>query len=93
MSMSGPLSASFDDVATYKVVLYPNPVSDILHIKVSKLEAGARARVFNAGGVEVLSQRLTQTLQTVVVSKLPPGLYVISIQNGTQVTREKFIKE
>ena len=78
---------------SYNVELYPNPVSDILNIKVSKLEAGATVRVFNTGGMEVLSQSLTQTPQTVAVSKLQPGLYIISIQNGTQVTREKFIKE
>ena len=59
----------------------------------SKLEAGARVRVFNLGGVEVLSQRLTQTSQTFSVSKLQPGIYVIHITNGTQITREKLIKE
>ena len=89
-----PASIQFEKPAeSYKVELYPNPVSDILNIKVSKLEAGARVRVFNLGGVEVLSQRLTQTSQTVSVSKLQPGIYVIHIENGTQITREKFIKE
>ena len=78
---------------SYKVVLYPNPASDILNIQVSKLEAGATIRVFNLAGVEVLSQRLTQTLQTISVSTLQPGVYVVQITNGTQVTREKVIKE
>jgi len=91
----GLLSESFDGEkpASYKVELYPNPVSDILNIKVSKLEAGARVRVFNLGGVEVFSQRLTQTLQTVSLSGLPKGIYVITIENGTQITRKKLIKE
>jgi hypothetical protein len=88
-----PVSLNLEKPATYKVVLYPNPASDILNIQVSKLEAGATLRVFNLGGVEVLSQRLTQTLQTISVSKLQPGVYVVQITNGTQLTREKVIKE
>jgi len=88
-----PVDFEVEKPASYKVELYPNPVSDILNIKVTKLEAGARVRVFNLGGVEVLSQRLTKTSQTISVSGLPKGIYVINIENGTQITREKLIKE
>ena len=90
------IPASFEleePASSYTVELYPNPVSDILNIKVSKLEAGARVRVFSLGGVEVLSQGLTKVSQAVSVSKLQPGMYVITIENGNQFTREKFIKE
>jgi len=90
-----PLSKSSDseEVARYKVVLYPNPVTGILHIKVSKLEPGARIKIFNAIGIQVLSQRLTQTLQAVSLSKLQPGLYIVYLENGTQITGEKLVKE
>ena len=83
----------FGKSASHKVELYPNPVSDFLNIRVSELSAGATVRVFNLSGVEVLSQRLTKTPQTIPVSKLQPGIYVIHIENGIQLTREKFVKE
>ncbi len=88
-----PASLELEEPAPYKVELYPNPVADILNIKLSKLEAGAKVRVFSLGGEEVLSQGLMETSQTVSVSKLQPGMYVITIENGSQFTREKFIKE
>jgi len=60
---------------------------------VSKLEPGARIKIFNAIGIQVLSQRLTQTLQAVSLSKLQPGLYIVYLENGTQITGEKLVKE
>ncbi len=86
-------SSELEKPASFKVVLYPNPVSDILNIKVSELGAGATVRVFNLGGVEVISQPLTLATQTVSVSGLQPGTYVVQIINGNQITREKIIKE
>jgi hypothetical protein len=88
-----PVSFELEQPASYKIELYPNPVSDILNIQVSKLEAGARVSLFNLGGVEVLSQSLTQAPQAVNVSKLQPGIYVIQIINGTQIVKQKLIKE
>ena len=88
-----PVSPNLEKPATFKVMLYPNPVADILNIQVSTLEKGATVRVFNLGGVEVLSHRLTQTLQTISVSALQPGTYVVQIINGTQIASEKIIKE
>lgn len=79
--------------AHYKVEFYPNPASDIVNIEVSKLEPGAEVSVYNLGGVEVLSQPLTEAHQTFSISKLQPGIYVILIANGTQMTRKKLIKE
>ncbi len=79
--------------ATYSVTLYPNPVSDNLNIKVSKLEAGATVRVFNLAGLEVISQSLAKTLQTVSVAGLPQGIYVVQIKNGAEIKVQKIIKE
>ena len=90
---SVPVSFELEKPASYKVELYPNPVSDILNIQVSKLEAGARVSLFNLGGVEVLSQSLRQASQAVNISKLQPGVYVIQIINGTQISKQKLIKE
>jgi len=79
--------------AAYSVTLYPNPVSDNLNIQVSKLEAGATVKVFTLAGVEVISQRLTKTLQTVSVAGLPQGIYVVQIKNGAEISVQKIIKE
>jgi len=94
-ALANQLSVNSDTEKTglYTVVLYPNQVSDVLNIKVSKLETGATIRVFNLNGAEVLSQRLTDAHQTVSFSRLPSGFYVVHVQNGTQLTRRKIIKQ
>jgi hypothetical protein len=79
--------------ATYSVTFYPNPVSDNLNIKVSKLEAGATVRILNLAGLEVISQSLTKALQTVSVAGLPQGIYVVQIKNGAEISVQKIIKE
>ncbi len=88
-----PAKLDLESPAVYSVKLYPNPVSDVLNIKVTELEAGATVKVYDMAGMEVISQRLTETPQAVNVSNLKPGIYVITIINGTHVTREKFIKK
>jgi len=88
-----PAKLDLESPAVYSVKLYPNPVSDVLNIKVTEVEAGARVKVYDMAGMEVISQSLTETPQAVNVSNLKPGIYVITIINGTHVTREKFIKK
>lgn len=89
----GTASSKLEEQAFYKVKLYPNPVSDMLNITVNELKVGAMVRVFSLNGVEVLSQPLTNSSQTISVSKLQRGMYVIIIENGAQIAREKIIKE
>lgn len=79
--------------ASSKLTLYPNPMSDVLNVRLSKLESGAMLKVYNMGGIEVVSQRLTQISQSVSVAALQQGTYVVQITNGTQISREKLIKE
>ncbi len=88
-----PAKVELESPAEYSVKLYPNPVSDVLNIKVTTIEAGARVKVYDMAGMEVISQSLTETPQAVNVSNLKPGIYVITIINGSHVTREKFIKK
>jgi hypothetical protein len=76
-----------------KVVLYPNPVKDILIVKVEGLQTGAGVQVFNISGVMVSSQRLTNSPQTLSLNGLPAGMYYVQVDNGTQRSTYKIIKE
>jgi hypothetical protein len=76
-----------------KVVLYPNPVKDILMVKVEGLQTGAGVQVFNISGVMVSSQRLINSSQTLSLKGLPAGMYYVQVNNGTQRSTYKIIKE
>jgi hypothetical protein len=82
-----------EEVSTYQVQVYPNPVADNLNIRVSKLEAGATVQVYNVQGAVVLSQPLTNTAQSLSVHKLTPGIYYIKLNNGGKVSTQKIIKQ
>ncbi|MBC8054215.1 MAG: carbohydrate-binding protein [Sphingobacteriaceae bacterium] len=85
--------AGLEKPVSDKVVLYPNPVSSSLNIQLPKLEVGATVKVFNAAGIQLISERLTQAHQEISLSGLQPGVYVVKINNGTRVHSERIIKE
>ncbi|MCU7552868.1 chondroitinase family polysaccharide lyase [Chitinophagaceae bacterium LB-8] len=84
---------SAEEFTAHKVVLYPNPVNDILTISLSKLETGAIIQLYNANGVLLVSQRLTKMTQTVSMKGLVPGIYYVQVKNGNEITSEKVLKQ
>jgi hypothetical protein len=79
--------------SNHTVVFYPNPVIELLNVKVSKLEAGATIQVYNASGALVLNQRLANATQTISLKGLASGIYNVQVKNGTQITSEKVVKQ
>lgn len=71
--------------------MYPNPASNRLNI--SAKETIQRADVFNVLGKKVMSVNINKTSESIDVSNLTSGIYLIKYEvNGTTGTA-KFIKE
>ena len=77
-------------IAINQTSFYPNPVTDILHV--SNVNSDAEVTVYNVVGKEVLSAHLTDD-NTINLSALNAGVYVVEIKNNTGGTREKVIKK
>ncbi len=75
------------------VLLYPNPVSDVVNIKLGKLETGATVQLFNANGALVLHQRLVNNTQSISLRGLAAGFYYVQIINGAQLVNKKVMKQ
>jgi hypothetical protein len=75
------------------VLLFPNPVSDQLFIKMNDNLPSVSVAIFNLSGQEVINQTLTSNLEGIVVSQLSPGVYIARIMEGTNWTYQKFIKQ
>lgn len=73
------------------VVIYPNPVSDILHISASPIlsEENARIRIVSLNGEVVLEQVFTPTLD---LREFQTGIYILEIESGNVISREKISK-
>jgi hypothetical protein len=75
------------------LVLYPNPVQDKLHLRLGAGAATAAVAVYNAQGVAVLSQELTRQEQVLDLRAVPAGVYLVRVQQGSQVTTKKIFKK
>lgn len=78
------------DVKTFKnsnfTSVYPSPVSDVLQIS----KTVDQVSIINLVGKVVLTD---MNVDKINVSKLAPGIYIVSIKNGDTVKQEKIIKK
>jgi chitodextrinase len=85
-------TARFDEDQTAKLEfnLYPNPVRDGI-LNFSDLESESNYRIFNMMGQELGSGKIQNN--SVNVSSLRTGSYLIEISNGSATATKRFIKE
>ncbi len=70
--------------------IYPNPVDDLLHIRVEK---GLSARMFDLSGKVVKTINLNKQETTLSVSDLEAGEYLIEITTSERKGVYKLIKK
>lgn len=73
-------------------LLYPNPVTDILNIKINTFSANDRISIYSALGQIILETKAASQNVSVPVSQLLSGIYFCRINSGTTQTTHKFIK-
>jgi hypothetical protein len=76
-----------------EVIVYPNPVSSDLTIRITSLNKEATVQLFNALGSMLLSRKLTNNTSTISMKELPSGLYFVQIKNGQQISFTKIVKQ
>jgi len=82
---------SVEDEELTDVVIYPNPVQDILNISTAANLTNRVASVFDINGKRVINQKLTNS--TLKVSTLQSGVYILRLEANGKVMNRKFIKE
>ncbi|MBT1708988.1 T9SS type A sorting domain-containing protein [Fulvivirgaceae bacterium PWU5] len=72
--------------------VYPNPVKDVLNVKVTALPAALY--ITDTRGNRVAEHVMTERSgETVDLRALPTGLYVLTLRQGAHVVRTKIVKE
>ncbi len=86
-------TASVDDrmVLENKFSVYPNPATDFLSINFADNKTKTTIQLFNATGMLLKEEELTQTTQLIIID-LHPGLYFIHLKNHPEQT-QKFVKQ
>jgi len=85
-----------DQISGLKLNVSPNPAKDVLRVSfesISKLNC--KLLVANSLGQAVLSKDLQvqagKSLEEINISTFPPGIYLVSIQNRTQISSREII--
>ena len=79
------------------LAFFPNPVKDQIIFVLPKTLLNADVRIINQSGSPVLIQKFGNitggTRNTIDVSVLPKGMYMIQISDGNTISTKKFLKE
>ncbi len=92
---TGTASKSGDEPYTKGIQLkaFPNPASNILQVTVSGLTRKADMKVVDMNGKIVMRSMMVTNSKQLDVSRLAPGIYLLSVSEGNEVRRIKFVKE
>ncbi len=84
-------SLSVDDFELVNLVVYPNPAKNVINFETAINLSGRIATVFDMNGKRVLNTKLEEN--TLDISNLNSGFYILRLESeGREITR-KFIKE
>lgn len=78
-------------IASNEVKLFPNPVSTTLNIKLSNTSSVTSAEIFDINGRAVLVTK--ENFETINVSGLKSGLYILHIATSNGFITKRFIKQ
>jgi len=82
------VALSVDDLKKSKVVIYPNPVRDILNIQTDEAISGIE--IFDLLGKKVFEENDTKNIDVLGLQK---GVYVLKVNIDKGILIKKFIKE
>ena len=69
--------------------LYPVPAKDVLHVETQ--QGNCRAEIFSVQGRKMAEYRLAGTHSTLSLQGLVPGMYLLRLTCGTQVSTSRFV--
>lgn len=87
-------SASLEDIAMKTLKIFPNPVTEVLSIEgeLDNLQ-GADITVFDIAGKKVMNTKVSNNFDSLNVSNLKEGVYILTISKGEAKQDFKFIKK
>lgn len=84
-------NVGIESILDDQIKIYPNPVNDILHISFE--EFPDELKIINALGQTVYNQGLQPNIQTIDVSELDPGIYLLIARYDHTTVQKRIIIE
>lgn len=86
-------AVNIHEAATADLRVYPNPTSESLYVQSTSSLTGTALTVRNLAGQSVLQTTLEPDVQSLDVTELPAGVYVLEGEVEGVIVRERFVKE
>jgi len=83
INISETTSTNINNTKDEELVIYPNPVNDIINI--SNVNSNSSINIYNTSGHLIKTQEAISTKMAIDISDQPNGVYIV--KNGTQVQR------
>lgn len=92
-NISSPFSSNVGtlDIDNNSVTIYPNPATNLLFVELSKLKSEYDYSIMRITDQQLLSGKLSASLNEINTSSLLPGIYFIQIKNLNNTYRKKLI--
>ncbi len=87
---------SFTGIQDYdasSIYFTPNPVNDIVYIRKESTTNIEKIKLFDVFGNQVINVKKPQSIQSIDVSVIKPGIYFIIATTSKGVYREKLLKQ
>ena len=88
----GGTFSAVEEISDYNLIIYPNPISDFLIIK-NVQESYNIIQIFNSLGQCIMYEQFDSKSNTLDVSNLSKGVYLVKIFSKNSVKKATFIKE
>ena len=76
-----------------EMVVYPNPVTDILNINITNAQDNeTEASLFDNSGRLVHSSKLVSGTNSINMTKFPKGVYLLTLKNNNEIQNIKIVK-
>ena len=85
-------TAAVPKVGLEEVEVYPNPLKEVLTIKVPNALLGAKATLYNLNGSAVKTIVIKERAQSVACNNLTKGIYLLKLVSDHKVTTFKILK-
>lgn len=81
---------NFTNISQIKI--YPNPATSTIHVECPMNGVQIEVSIFTVSGIELAKYQLTDSIQSLNISNLPSGLYIVRTDDGVNRTIGKFVK-
>ncbi len=90
-----PIVIAETEIEEHDLVVYPNPFSDRLYIGLKEADTPANIKITGINGQVILEETVISDNRFIQFENLrvPPGLYILEVQQGDEIVRMRLVNE